>query len=65
MEGPRAGRGVSMKLEEENRQNLKRVMKYMTIHYPTPHFGPFGSGSPPSPLIHLCNNVFIVIKLIL
>jgi hypothetical protein len=31
-------------LEEENRQNLEKVVEYMTTHYPTPYSGPFGSG---------------------
>jgi hypothetical protein len=31
-------------LEDENRQNLKKVMEYMTTHYPTPYSSLFGSG---------------------
>jgi len=52
-------------LEEENRQNLEKVVEYMTTHYPTPYSGPFGSGPPSPPPIHLCNDVFIVVILTL
>jgi len=52
-------------LEEENRQNLEKVVEYMTTHYPTPYSDPFGSGPPSPPPIHLCNDVFIVVKLTL
>jgi hypothetical protein len=52
-------------LEEENRQNLEKVVEYMTTHYPAPYSGPFGSGPPSPPPIHLCNDVFIVVKLTL